>query len=97
LCLKEWLSPYDDGDGGKKAKMRIFSGCRDIIRCLPLLLCDKNRPGDVSTEPHSITHAPDALRYFAVSRPIKPREKSGETKRRLSDELCIKKNGKIKA
>lgn len=97
LCLKEWLSPYDDGDGNKRAKMRIFSECRDIIRCLPLLLCDKNRPGDVSTEPHSITHAPDALRYFAVSRPIKPREKNQETRKRLSDELCIRKNRKIKA
>jgi len=29
---------------------------------------DKKRPGDASTNPHAITHAPDALRYFAVSR-----------------------------
>jgi len=87
LCLKEWLCPVSYKDGTRGAKMRIFSGCVNIIRCLPLLLCDKNRPGDVSTEPHSITHAPDALRYFAVSRPLRTREKTGKASIKLSEKL----------
>lgn len=87
LCLKEWLRPFVDCDGERRAKLRIFSGCENIIRCLPLLLCDKNKPGDVATEPHSITHAPDALRYFAVSRPIGGNVKNEKSQKRLADDL----------
>ncbi len=87
LCLKEWLHPQEDTDGKKSAKLTIFSSCHDIIRCLPLLLCDKNKPGDASTEPHSVTHAPDALRYFAVSRPIAPGNVTDSGHPRLSELL----------
>ena len=59
MCLREYLK--------KEGKLTIMRNCQNIIRCLPLLLHDKNRIGDASTQPHSITHAPDALRYFAVS------------------------------
>lgn len=69
LCLKEWLKLEARNDGEIRPRMRIFSICENLIRCLPQLLCDKSRAGDASTEPHAITHAPDALRYFAVSRP----------------------------
>ncbi len=68
LCLKEWLKPVTSPDGTKTAKLRIFKNCTNLLRCLPLLMHDKNACGDVSTKPHEITHAPDALRYFAVSR-----------------------------
>ena len=47
-------------------KIAFFSSCTEIIRCLPALLVDKIRPTDCATEPHSITHAPDALRGFAI-------------------------------
>ena len=96
LCLKEWLCPYTDSCGSKSAKLKISSVCTNLIRCLPLLLCDKNKPGDVSTEPHSITHAPDALRYFAVSRPISSRPYAEKGQRRLADELCARKYGKTR-
>ncbi len=86
LCLKEYLKVSVTDLGEKSARLRIFPSCPNLIRCLPLLLCDKSRPGDVSTEPHPITHAPDALRYFAVSRPCSP--KSAEKRRkRLSETL----------
>ena len=61
LALKELIS---DGDGGPTLK--IFSTCTEIIRCLPALLRDKIRPTDCATEPHELTHAPDALRGFAI-------------------------------
>lgn len=60
MCLREF---FKDGD-----RLKIMRSCQNLIRCLPLLMHDKNRVGDASTSPHNITHAPDALRYFAVSR-----------------------------
>ena len=65
LSLKEWLA---DADG--VPRLRFFPRCKNIIRCLPLLLYDEDRAGDAAPEPHEITHAPDALRYFASFRQI---------------------------
>ena len=51
-------------------RLRIFSTCRNLIRCLPLLQHDPLHPNDCATEPHEITHAPDALRYLLAGRPM---------------------------
>ena len=66
LSVKELLA-----DRGAGVRLKIFSHCTEIISCLPALTVDKIRPTDCSTEPHEITHAPDALRGFAIfySRP----------------------------
>ncbi len=86
MCLKELLNVKD---GESEPRLRIMRNCTNLIRCLPLLLHDKNRHGDVATQPHSITHAPDALRYFAVSR--YGAAAVGENKsRKLSDKLSGK-------
>ena len=61
LAVKELLI---GGDGRQRVK--FFSSCTEIIKCLPALTVDKIRPTDCSTEPHEITHAPDALRGFAI-------------------------------
>ncbi len=73
LALKELLCNTGTGVG-----LKIFSTCTEIIRTLPALLRDKIRPTDCATEPHDITHAPDALRGFAIfrARP-KPLSKAG--------------------
>lgn len=62
LALKEWLAPGADGQPG----MQVFDTCRTLISHLPALLHDSVNPSDCATVPHNITHAPDALRYFAV-------------------------------
>ena len=62
LALKELLRTASDG----LPRLRIFRTCTELCRCLPMLLSDPARPGDALTEPHAITHAPDALRGFAV-------------------------------
>ena len=61
LAIKELLC-----DTGSGARLQIFSNCTEIIRCLPALCVDKIRPTDCANEPHEITHAPDALRGFAI-------------------------------
>ena len=47
-----------------------------------MLLSDPARPGDVLTEPHTITHAPDALRGFAIQNTLPRREETSAVTRR---------------
>ena len=61
LAIKELLC-----DTGYGARLKIFKNCTELIKCLPALTVDKIRPTDCATEPHEITHAPDALRGFAI-------------------------------
>lgn len=64
LQLKERLKIQADGKPG----MIIFSDCARLIRDLPSLQHDTKNPSDCATEPHDITHAPDAIRYFCAFR-----------------------------
>jgi phage terminase large subunit len=61
--LREYLS-----HSGDLPRLTISSACSELIRCIPALLFDPNRAEDASSEPHSITHAPEALRYAVMSR-----------------------------
>lgn len=54
------------GDLIKTAKLKIYNTCRNLIRCIPLLQYDEKKYDDCATEPHEITHGPDALRCFAT-------------------------------
>lgn len=67
LSLKEWLSEENG-----IPRLRILRRCENLIRCLPLLLYDGKNRSDAATSPHEITHAPDALRYFASFRQAVP-------------------------
>jgi phage terminase large subunit len=91
MCLREYLKVETDKDGNKTSRLRIMRNCTNLIRCLPLLLHDKTRSGDASTSPHAITHAPDALRYFAVSRQNVAPLHAGKSKIKLSRKLGVKK------
>ncbi len=62
LCIKELLR----ADANGEARLKIFRSCTEIIKCLPMLQTDTEKPDDTKTEPHEITHAPDALRGFAI-------------------------------
>lgn len=70
LDLKEWLQPKKDMFGGKDAGLKIFANCVNLIRTLPALQHDEKNPNDVAKEPHELTHAPDAIRYFVAGRPL---------------------------
>lgn len=68
LALKELLRVRQDGKPG----LVIFRDCRGLIEDLEALQADERNPSDAATEPHHITHRPDALRYFAASRALLP-------------------------
>ena len=76
MQVKEYLAPRPRGDGGARPRLQIFSSCPNLIRCLPALQHDPADPGDCATEPHEITHLPDALRYFLRSRVTPPHPKT---------------------
>ncbi len=61
--LREYLADLDG-----KPRLLISTECPELIRCLPALLFDTSKAEDASGEPHSITHAPEALRYAVMSR-----------------------------
>lgn len=61
LAVKELLTVKNG-----ESRIKIFSTCTELIECLPALQRDSKRPTDCMTEPHDITHLPDALRYFCL-------------------------------
>ena len=65
--LREYLSASED-----KPRLRICADCHELIRTLPALLCDPHRAEDASSEPHAVTHMPEALRYALMSRCLPP-------------------------
>lgn len=67
-AVKEYLNPYNDEQGIKTANLVIFKNCVNLIRTLPQLQRDEIDPNDVSTEPHELTHGPDAIRGFCTMR-----------------------------
>ena len=71
--LKEYLS-LSSGE----PRLLISSECGELIHCMQSLVCDSNRPEDASSVPHSITHAPEALRYAVMSRFDSPENESKE-------------------
>ncbi len=68
MALKELLRVRRDGKPG----LVIFRDCRGLIEDLQTLQTDGKNPSDAATEPHGVTHRPDALRYFAQGRALLP-------------------------
>jgi len=51
-------------------QMYVFSNCKAFIRTMPLLQYDEHKPEDLDTDGED--HVADEVRYFCMSRPIKP-------------------------
>lgn len=68
--LKRRLQPVPDVDGTLRPKLQIFDTCLNLIRTLPGLQHDEKNPNDTATEPHELTHGPDAIRYFCDGCPL---------------------------
>ena len=52
--------------------MYVFKTCKAFIRTMPLLQYDEHKPEDLDTDGED--HVADEVRYFCMSRPIKPRQ-----------------------
>lgn len=66
LAVREWLKLTRDEFGKEAPLLRIFDICINTIRTLPALQYSEKGFTDVSSTPHELTHAPDALRGFCV-------------------------------
>lgn len=51
--------------------MYVFNNCKAFIRTMPILQYDEHKPEDLDTKGED--HVADEVRYFLMSRPIKPR------------------------
>jgi len=69
------------GEDGRPM-LYVFSTCTHLIRTLPALQHDPDRPEDVDTDGED--HAPDALRYGCMSRPYVRRVDAPERARILA-------------
>ncbi len=80
--FREYLAPYRGEQEEVTAQMQIFSTCRHLISDIPALTHDDNNPDDAASEPHSITHGPEAIRYGVMSRPPNKSEDEEEKQER---------------
>lgn len=66
LQVKEGLA---DSDG--KPRLFFMDNCKDTISDLQAIQADEKNPNDCAKEPHEVTHLPDMVRYYYVSRTLK--------------------------
>ena len=67
LALKELLRSVPQPEGGQGPRLTVYEGCTELIRCITSIRRSVVTPDDCALQPHDLTHAPDALRYFAAS------------------------------
>lgn len=72
-----------------RARMYIFKNCKNTIRTLPLLMYDEHKAEDLDTSQED--HIADSIRYFCMSRPVKPYKKDSSEEIK-DDPLDLMKN-----
>lgn len=71
--LHAWLTPYkgrheQTGQEIEQVDLQIVEGaCPNLWRTLLAIQKSKTNPNDAARTPHELTHAPDAIRYFAAT------------------------------
>lgn len=68
MATKEMLKPMKNEKD--RPGLLITSECKGLIRNIQLIQHDETNPSDCATQPHSITHVTDALRYFCITRTL---------------------------
>lgn len=66
MAVKELLKPLRSEND--RPGLLVTSDCKGLIRNIRLIQHDDKNPSDCATEPHSITHICDAIRYYCVTR-----------------------------
>lgn len=93
LDLAEWLRVVKDEQGEDTARLKVCRCCDNLIRTLPAVQFDPKRPNDIANEPHELTHAPDAIRYFCAGMP-KPNKKQEAKKKPAFPQLFDRQDNK---
>lgn len=70
MALKEALKPLKDPED--RPGLLFCESCKTIFDHLSTIQHAEKDPNDCATEPHFLTHAPDALRYYAITRLMLP-------------------------
>ena len=78
--VREYFQIREDG----QPRLHIYSTCTDLTRCLNDLVYDKRKVEDAASEPHEITHLPEALRYGVMSRLLKPQTEEEKAAARIA-------------
>lgn len=92
LNVHEWLRVYETrdeqtGETYKTAKLTFDEGLDpDLWKHLTTIQKSEKNPNDVATQPHDVTHYPDSLRCFCVSRMIATKEPESEQRYNFSSE-----------
>lgn len=60
----DWDEPTDESDG-LPPRLFVFKTCVNLIRTMPLMVKDKNKPEDLDSDMED--HAPDTLRYLLMT------------------------------
>ncbi len=94
MQIKELMSEKEQGDGSVSPSITVFTSCRELIRCIPLLMHDERNPQDVSVYPHDITHITDALRYLVSERLQASHKKVEKSPLAKEKERAIRKSRK---
>ena len=66
LAIKEYLKDQLNEEGGESPRLYIFDTCKNLIQSITEIQASEKDPNDCATDPHDVTHAVDALRYFCV-------------------------------
>lgn len=85
MAVKEWLKPKREYDGKESSRLKVFEGCRELVKCMSEIQYSEKDVEDAAREPHALTHAPDALRYWCVSRTMAAQEEEAELRRQEKD------------
>lgn len=83
MALKELLRPMKHGKD--RPGLLFCESCKNILDNLQSIQHSEKDPNDCAAEPHDITHAPDALRYFAVTRVMAAQRAAAEEAPELED------------
>jgi phage terminase large subunit len=67
IQLKEALAIKPDG----LPMLMFFNNCVETTEDLKAIQTSDKNPNDCAKEPHEVTHAPDMVRYYCVSRTLK--------------------------
>ena len=52
---------------GEKSRLTVLNNCApELYDCLRKIQHDEKKPNRYANDPHNLTHAPDALRYYSI-------------------------------